>query len=243
MSSLATLHRIASADPHLPDSPEERMYVDIYGAIMEHRLPAGTKLTEQTLVDIYGLARYNVRRVLARLASDGLIELERNRGAFIASPTEQEAQDMFEIRQVLEQSVMSKLVCSGPAEFKAMHRLVERERAAYMQGNRPLWIRLSADFHIELAKMGGNALLVETLRRLVSRTTLMISTQTPPDRQPCSFDEHLAVISALERRDEAGAIHAMAHHLGECACRIFQRPNKKFDLRAALGKPRGELSA
>jgi len=68
-------------------SAESRMYIAIYDAVMEHRLPPRTKLTEQALCQIYGLARHNVRKVLALLATDGLVDLEHNRGAFIASPT------------------------------------------------------------------------------------------------------------------------------------------------------------
>jgi DNA-binding GntR family transcriptional regulator len=225
-----------SQDPHLP--PEERMYYEIYDAIMEHRLPAGTKLTEQALAEIYALARYNVRKVLAKLAADGLVDLEPNRGAYIASPSEQEAHDMFELRQTLEQLVMEKVTQNATAaDFDRLREMIARERDAYMQGNRPLWIRLSADFHIELAKIGGNTLLVDMLRRLVSRTTLLISTTKTSGQQPCSFDEHLAVVDALQKKDRESAQREMAHHIEQCACRMLRRPEKRFDLRAALGKP------
>lgn len=225
-----------SQDPALP--PEERMYFEIYDAIMEHRLPAGTKLTEQALGEIYALARYNVRKVLTKLAADGLVDLEPNRGAYIASPSEQEAHDMFELRQTLEQLVMEKVAQNATAaDFDKLREMIARERNAYMQGDRPLWIRLSADFHIELAKIGGNALLVDMLRRLVSRTTLLISTTNTSGQQPCSFDEHLTVIDALQKKDLEGARKEMAHHIEQCACRMLRRPDKRFDLRAALGKP------
>lgn len=217
---------------------DERMYIDIYDAIMEHRLPAGTKLTEHALSEIYGLARHNVRRVLARLAADGVVDLERNRGAYIASPTEQEAADMFELRQVLEAKVMEKLAGhTTDAEFAKLRALVARERDAYMRGDRPLWIRLSASFHIELAELAGNRLLVEALRRLVSRTTLLISTTDAVVQQPCSFDEHAAVVDALEKGDSRRAQQEMARHLDQCACRMRSGGRRRFDLRSALGKP------
>lgn len=238
---MAARPKLVSAPSVAQDSrlaPDERMYFEIYDAIMEHRLPAGTKLTEQALTEIYGLARHNVRKVLVKLAADGLVDLEPNRGAYIASPTEQEAHDMFELRQTLEQMAMQKVARSATAaDFARLRQMIDREREAYMQGNRPLWIRLSADFHIELAKLAGNALLVDMLRRLVSRTTLLISTTETTGQQPCSFDEHLAVVDALEKKDHAGAQHEMAHHLEQCACRMLKRPDRRFDLRSALGKP------
>lgn len=215
------------------------MYLEIYDAIMEHRLPAATKLTEQGLGEIYGLARHSVRRVLARLAADGLVDLEKNRGAYIASPSDVEADEMFELRQALEGLVIQKLSAAArPADFVALRALVARERDAYMRGDRPQWIRLSAEFHLELAKLAGNSLVVEALRRLVSRTTLLISTASPMAQQPCSFDEHAAVLDALEHNDMGRARDEMARHLGQCACKLLDRPAQRFDLRSALSKPR-----
>ena len=213
------------------------MYVDVYDAIMAHLLHAGTKLTEQGLGDIYGLARHHVRRVLARLAADGLVDLERNRGARIASPGAREAQDMFELRQVLEAKVMDKLAGHlTDADGAALRDMIARERDAWMRGDRPLWVRLSADFHIELAKLAGNALIVDALRRLVSRTTLLISNLDTAGRQPCSFDEHAAVVDALQEPDGRRARAQMARHLDQCACRLLARAPAPFDLRSALGK-------
>ncbi|GGX86819.1 FCD domain-containing protein [Massilia dura] len=228
---------IMLSPPPADIAPEERMYLDVYDAIMSHRLTAGTKLTEQALGEIYGMARHHVRRVLARLAADGLVDLEPNRGAYIASPGEREAEDMFELRQVLEAKVMDKLAGSlTEAGHRALRELIARERDAWMRGDRPLWIRLSADFHIELAKLAGNGLLVDTLRRLVSRTTLLISNLDTAGQQPCSFDEHAAVIDALRDRDGARAQAQMARHLEQCACRMLARAPARFDLRSALGK-------
>ncbi|MCU6434871.1 GntR family transcriptional regulator [Undibacterium sp. Jales W-56] len=232
-------------DTALIDS-EERMYREIYDAIMEHRLPARTKLTEQSLSQIYGLARHGVRKVLGRLSADGLVDLEANRGAFIASPGVQEANDMFELRQTLEQMAIEKaLAAAKPADIRALRSLVERERDAYQSGDRPQWIRLSADFHIALAQLSGNQLLVGMLRRLVSRTTLLISNQATSANvgsQACSFDEHLNVVNALERKDKKLALQEMSLHLNRCACRTPKAAEKNFDLRAALAKTSAKSS-
>ncbi|MGT2494857.1 GntR family transcriptional regulator [Cupriavidus basilensis] len=62
------------------------MYSRLYDAIMEHRLPPRTKLTEHSLCEIYATARHTVRKVLAHLAADGMVDLEPNRGAFYRQP-------------------------------------------------------------------------------------------------------------------------------------------------------------
>ena len=79
---------------------EDAIYERLMAAIFEHRLPPGTKLGEESLAAIFGVSRARIRRVLPRLAHDGVVHLEPNRGAFVAKPTVQEARDVFEARRV-----------------------------------------------------------------------------------------------------------------------------------------------
>src|SRR5512136_3024662 len=59
---------------------EEGIYERLVAAIFEHRLPPGTKLGEESLAAIFGVTRARVRAVLPRLAHEGLVTLEPNRG-------------------------------------------------------------------------------------------------------------------------------------------------------------------
>ena len=216
---------------------EERIYQDIYDAIMEHRLPPRTKLTEQVLCQIYDTARHTVRKVLARLSSEGLVDLEANRGAFIASPSHAEVRDMFELRNIIEYAVLDKVGRQASTrQIAGLRKMVEEERQSYLSGDRPRWIRLSAQFHMALAELTGNGLLVDTLRKLVSRTTLMIAKTEAPGHNACSFDEHDTVLAALESGDVAHAQAHMAQHLHLCEDRVLPDTTEQFDLRSVLGK-------
>ncbi|AJW45721.1 MULTISPECIES: GntR family transcriptional regulator [Ralstonia] len=223
-------------------SLEERMYHEIYDAIMEHRLPPRTKLTEHALCEIYATARHTVRKVFSRLAADGLVDLEPNRGAFIAAPSIDEAHAMFELRQILERAVLDKVGRGGDpkAAIAPLVELVKEERQAFVTHDRPRWIRLSAEFHVALAEQAGNPLVVEMMRRLVSRTTLMIASVEAPGNNACSFDEHLDILNALERGDAAAAQAHMAQHLQCCADRVRPEAPADFDLRSVLG-PRNQV--
>jgi DNA-binding GntR family transcriptional regulator len=227
------------AEPLRAGGTEELMYQDVYDAIMEHRLPPRTKLTEQVLCQIYDTARHTVRKVLTRLSTEGLVELEANRGAFIASPSSTEAKDMFELRQIIEHATLARVARDAtPRQLAALRKMVTEERNAHATGDRPRWIRLSAQFHLELALLTGNVLLVDTLRRLVSRTTLLIATVEAPGQNACSFDEHEEVLSALENGDIALAQQHMAHHLHNCEERVQPEDVENFDLRSVLGAVR-----
>lgn len=219
------------------DKDEARMYADIYDAVMEHRLPPQTKLTEQVLCEIYGLARHNVRKVLAQLANDGLVDLEPNRGAFIASPSPKDAHEMFELRQSLEKLVIEKISQNDSAkDIDRLKEMVKLERDAWKSGDKSRWIRLSADFHVELARLSGNSMLTDVLRRLVSRTTLLIASVESPGQNVCSFDEHEEILAKLASGDKAGAQKSMARHLQGCTHRLTLSEEGNFDLRKALHK-------
>lgn len=221
----------------MSDQDEGRMYADIYDAVMEHRLPPQTKLTEQVLCDLYGLARHNVRKVLAQLAADGLVELSPNRGAFIANPSAEEAAEMFELRQSLERLVIQKIAQTAtPQDLAGLREMVASERQAWESGDRASWIRLSADFHLALAQLAGNTLLSDMLRRLVSRTTLLIAGVESPGQNVCSFDDHLQIVDQLSRGNKAAALKCMASHLSGCAHRATLPEQAPFDLRSALAR-------
>src|SRR5262245_2561315 len=63
-------------------------------AIVEHDLVPGTKLPEDALAESFGVSRTRIRKVLQQLAHEGVVQLERHRGATVARPSVQEARDV-----------------------------------------------------------------------------------------------------------------------------------------------------
>ena len=152
-----------------------QMYAEIYHAIMGMKLAPKTKLTERDLCEIYRLPRHQVRQVLAKLESDGLVDIHVNRGAFIASPSEAEAREMFEVRVILESAVLATIVPRlSTRELRQIAEMIDEERAAFRNGQKERWVKLSAEFHIALARLTGNQTLVSAITKYVTRTTLII---------------------------------------------------------------------
>ena len=83
-----------------PRMPEDAITASILAAVAAQRLPAGTKLGEQALSDLFQCHRANVRRALTSLAAQHVVELRPNRGAFVATPSPEEAREVFEARRV-----------------------------------------------------------------------------------------------------------------------------------------------
>jgi len=99
-------------------------------AIVEHRLLPGTKLAEQKLADHFGVSRTLVRQALFQLSQNRLIRLEPARGAFVATPSVDEARQVFAVRRMLEAEMVRAFIAqSTPAKIRALRQHVAAETA------------------------------------------------------------------------------------------------------------------
>ncbi|MCP4330310.1 MAG: GntR family transcriptional regulator [Alphaproteobacteria bacterium] len=196
---------------------DEAVYRAVYDAILAHKLPPGTKLAEDSLGEVFGVSRTVIRKALFRLSRDNIVEIRPNRGAVVASPSVEQAREVFQTRRILEKAVIENLLGRISSEqIDALRNLVDEEEAAFSDGDRGHWIRLSGDFHIRLAEHAGNGVIVDFLRELVSRTSLVIAIYETPGNSACSFDEHRAIIGAIASGDSGQAIDLMNRHLQVC---------------------------
>lgn len=203
-----------------PDK-EKAIYDAIYDAIMEHRLPPGTKLTEATFCELFGVSRTIVRKALARLAHENIVELIQNRGAAVASPTVEETHDVFEARRVVESAIMRSVVQTiSQQELAQLRTLVRQERIAYDSRDYGAAVRLSGEFHLRLAAIGRNSVLAKFLNELVMRSSLIIALYEAPGQSPCSYDEHFMLLDTITQGDEAQTIDKMEAHLLACESRL-----------------------
>lgn len=183
-------------------------------AIVEHRLRPGTKLAEQKLADHFGVSRTLVRQALFQLSQNRLIRLEPARGAFVATPSAQEAQQVFAVRRMLEAEMTRAFVKAvTPARIKALREHVAQEKLAVQHEDATGRTELLGDFHVRMAELLGNQVLADLLRDLISRCALITLMYQSPQAAEHSSDEHAAIVKALAARDEALAVRLMNEHL------------------------------
>ena len=186
----------------------------IVAAIVERRLMPGTKLAEQKIADIFKVSRTLVRQALNQLSRDQLVTLEPGRGARVARPSVDEARQVFEVRRMLEAAMIRRAAAElGPEQVRELRAHLLAERAAIRRTDVSGRTRLLADFHVVVAGMLGNAVLAGMLGELVSRSSLIALMYQSAHSAEHSFDEHVAVVDAIERRDGRGAVRLMESHL------------------------------
>ena len=203
-----------AAPPAPASGSTERIVASITAAIVERRLMPGTKLSEQKIADIFSVSRTLVRQALNQLSRDRLVVLEPARGAHVATPTVEEARQVFEVRQILE-TALTRRLCAviTDAQVAELRRHLRDEQAAVAKTDVSGRTRLLADFHSVLAKMLGNEVLGQMLGDLLTRSSLIALMYQSSHSAEASLAEHVLIVDAFERRDAKAAVRLTLEHL------------------------------
>ncbi len=196
------------------ENTNDTIYERIYAAILEHRLPPGTKLVEERLAEIFDVSRARVREVLNRMSHEQIVDLYPQRGAFVAKPSIEQAHDVFEARRLIEPAVLRRLIDTlTPERVARLRQQQELEIDARRRDDKRAIVRLSGDLHMLLADLAGNSALARSMRELSSLTCLIIFLYDAPTATTCRADEHSQIIDAIAHRDVARAEALMLDHL------------------------------
>jgi DNA-binding GntR family transcriptional regulator len=220
---------------------DDGVYAAIHQAILDHRLPPGTKLKEVPLAELFGVTRNVVRKALARLAHERVVELRVNRGAVVASPSVEESRSLFAARHVIESATVAALARSiTKAQARELRALVHDEDAAYQRGEVRAGLKLSRDFHCVIARMAGNSVLTEFLEQIVVRTPLvLLAYRGPSQHAGCANDEHAAITDAIIAGQADKAVSLLKVHLDSLAQHLqLEEEEATTDLAAIFGKRR-----
>ncbi|AJE47105.1 GntR family transcriptional regulator [Celeribacter indicus] len=226
MNRIETRHRSSDA-----------VAADLERAIHEHRLPPGTKLGEDELGEAYGISRTIVRAALLALSHRRLVELKRNRGAYVAQPSVREAREVFEARSLLEPRTARSAAERMTEEDLAILRAnIGNEHAALDAGENGHALFLSGQFHTEIARIADQSTIEALISELISRSSLIIALYWRRRAALCETQAHHALLDAFARRDGALAEQLMKSHLLDLVASLDLRNVKQppTSLREAL---------
>lgn len=198
------------------DDIVERICATLSEAIAERALRPGTKLPEDVIGGHFGVSRTVVRGALAVLQREHLIERKRNRGAFVAEPGLEEAKALIEARRDLEIVLLDKVLARAtPAALRALDALTLEEERIHGGPDVAAKSRLAGRFHVELARLADNPVLLEMLEKVLARISLVTAIYQKSHHDECGADHHRVILAAIARRDREAAIDAMRHHLDD----------------------------
>ncbi|WP_431322790.1 GntR family transcriptional regulator [Rhizobium sp. YTU87027] len=211
----------------------------IVSGILSGRIKPGTRLGESQLATIFSVSRTLVREALMRLEARCIVQVSPRRGWYVIEPSAEEAMMVYSARRALESGMLRGFTSLPAAATDILQAHLDEERAAIASGERQRLTYLMGDFHIRIAELSGNTVLVDILRDLTART-LLISLQFQSDyhaRQ--SHEGHCAIAAALLAGDFAGAAELSIRHLDEveAGLDLTVRADPLADLRQSLALP------
>ena len=180
----------------------EEITAQLTDAVHEHRLKPGAKLREDEVGDVFGVSRTVVRQALRAMEFEGLLKIEKNRGAFVSKPTLNEAREVFQARALLEPSTARAAAERASADDIALlEQHIKQEHEALDRGQSGLALKLSGDFHLEIARIADQQTIEQFLKQLVSRSSLVIALYWKRRNALCESNAHHALVDALRNHD------------------------------------------
>jgi DNA-binding GntR family transcriptional regulator len=191
-------------------------YDELRSLLLSGSIEPNTRLTEADLTRMCNVSRGTMRSVLVRLAQEGYLTSEVNRGVRTRSFSPEEARDILEARETLEAALAGKAAERATedeirelrATLQAMADARSRgDQSAYSQGNRRFHQQVKAAAHQMTLSRAYDTLLYP----LVMRQYRNVRAQHP---RSGSFEEHQTILLAIVTRNPEAARAAMRHHVG-----------------------------
>jgi phosphonate utilization transcriptional regulator len=183
--------------------------------IVDGELRAGSKLNEADIADRLGVSRGPVREAFRALEESGLVRLERNRGVFVREVSLAEADEIYELRSVLEEFVGRRLArTASPVAVRELRsRIAVMERAAG-RDDVDAYVVANVEFHERLVELAGNAKLLDIYRRLVNQLRLYRQASlAQAGALPVSIREHRNIVETIAAGRAAAAGRALSDHV------------------------------
>ncbi|MFI6903248.1 GntR family transcriptional regulator [Nonomuraea sp. NPDC050394] len=195
-----------------PATLRESVIEAIQELIVSGQLKPGQHLVESELAELLGVSRQPVREALQQLSGEGWVDLFPGQGAFVHVPTLEEADQLLAVRTLLEtESARLAAQNAGEDGVRRLRALCARGVAAVRSDDVDGAVATNSELHALVTALSGNKVLAE-LAAQVARRVRWYHTPVARRRGMTSWEEHTALIDAIEARDEATAAQIMREH-------------------------------
>jgi DNA-binding GntR family transcriptional regulator len=208
------------------------VYDDLRASIIDLALKPGTRVDKHEICQRLGVSRQPLAEAVARLADDGLLDVEPQKGTFVARIRLADVAEAAFVRRALEVATAAA-IAEGMDEIalKRLDRSLAYQAAALKAKDWEVFYALDVRFHsmlFERIAMRRLAAAVDNARAPLERARrLLLPT---PGRTQDTLREHRAVFEALSARDSAAAGSAMGAHLDAVLAQIKRFAARQPDL-------------
>ena len=195
-------------------NPADIVYDYIKNQIVTKAIYPGTHIVEEDLVREAGVSRTPVRSALMRLAYDGLIQQQPNRGAVVAKPSATDLRQVYEARAVLEVGAFRAAVHRRSDEsVLQMEQNLQKQQDLTNLFNMTEYVRLNREFHWIITMEAQNAYYEKYLNELQNKVATYLLFWDSSTTNSLSLDLHLRIFEAFRVRDEQKGVLALMEDL------------------------------
>ena len=186
----------------------EQAYQEIRARILDNLWSPGYQALEQEVALALGMSRTPVHEALMRLQQEGLVEVAPRKGMRVLPVSPTDMREIYEILTALECMAAEILGKRRPStlELAPLVLATEAMEAALSRDDLDAWAKADETFHMELVKLAGNRMLLETIMGYWDRAhrARMFTLRLRP-KPMNSTQEHMQLVAMLAAGDGAAA--------------------------------------
>lgn len=190
--------------------------MSLRAALITGEMRPGMIYSAPVLAERFGVSATPVREAMLDLIKEGMIVAVPNKGFRIVETTDQDLDEMTELRRLLEVPTVGRIATIvTPEQVDHLRAIAGHVMKAAAKGDMTAYVEADRHFHLELLLVGGNARLVDMVNQLRMHTRLYgLEELAAAGHLGRSSEEHLALLDAIEAGDRRGAERIMTQHLG-----------------------------
>jgi len=199
----------------VPPSQSQRAFETLKERIIKGEYAAQEVLSESMIARELGISRTPVREALARLEAEGWVQTLPGKGVIVRAPTLRDIHEMFDLRLALERHVIFELFRSNSfVDVSALRQICKDQEAALTRGDAWTFFALNGTFHRQLVALIDNRMMLSIMDDLRDKQ-MQSGYKALANRAKLSeaLIEHHAIVDALERGDQDGALEAIEKHV------------------------------
>jgi DNA-binding GntR family transcriptional regulator len=210
----------------------QRVYQTLREAILSLAYRPGEILRKPEICEALGVSRSPVADAVARLATEGLVDVVPQAGTFVARFSMEEIREGAFLREAIEMAAVERVAETiTEDQLTQLRRNLTVQAALIADGDVPGFYQMDAAMHELILSFSGFRRLAqvsETAWLHVNRARQLIL--PVPGRIAATLDEHRAILAALEARDPAAARLATRHLLRQLITYLEPLERERPDL-------------
>jgi DNA-binding GntR family transcriptional regulator len=205
-----------SVSPIAPASSlRERVETALAAAIRSGEMPPGELYSAPTLAARFNVSATPVREAMLNLEKRGFVEIVRNKGFRVTGVSDQDLQDIVDVRRLLEPPIARRLAGRIPEEaYGELRELADHIVDSAARGSLTEYLEADGVFHAAVTAFAGNPRLGNLITELRAQTRLPgLAGLLATEELAASAREHLELLDLLRDGKGAEAEKLMHRHI------------------------------